>query len=187
MLRALIVQLLYQDDSLLEYLHQKCSSMSKSELTTLPVLQELTGECLMNQDKGWVVLDGLDECGSTQDADNKESWRIIEWFQNSVLPVSCPRKNGIRLLLAGQRDGYLDQQLFAHPSINLDATNAHIRDIQDYSKSRAAEIRERFSLNSSEEAEIIGKVTRTSKGNFRSTFKFNLDLLTLSVRDVLVR
>jgi hypothetical protein len=180
MLRALIVQLLYQDDRLLEYLHQKCSSMSKSELTTLPILQELTSECLMSQHQVWIVLDGLDECGSRQDADDKEeSWRIIEWFQNSGFPVSCPKDSRIRLLLAGQRDGYLDQQLFAHPSINLDAVDAHIRDIQDYSKSRAAEIRERFSLDSSEEAEIIGKVTGTSKGNFGSIPQSHLSSISI--------
>ncbi|KAH0537126.1 hypothetical protein FGG08_006059 [Glutinoglossum americanum] len=166
MLRALMVQLLYQDDGLLEYLHQKCSSMSKSELTTLSVLQELTRECFMSQDKAWVVLDGLDECGDKQGADNKESWRVIEWFQNSVLPVSYSQGSRIRLLLAGQRDGYLDQQLSVHPGINLDATDAHVCDIQDYSKSRAAEIRERFSLDSSDEAKIIGKITGSSKGMF---------------------
>jgi hypothetical protein len=127
MLRALMVQLLYHDDTLLEYLHQKCSPMSKSELTTLPVLQELAKECLTSQDKVWVVLDGLDECGAQQNTDNKESWRIIEWFQNSVMPVSYSQGSRIRLLLAGQRDGYLDQQLSAHPGINLDTTNAHIR------------------------------------------------------------
>jgi len=166
MLRALIAQLLYQDDSLLEYLHQKCSSMSKSELLTLPILQELAKECFMSQDKAWVVLDGLDECVAKQGPDNMESWRIIDWFQNSVMPVSYSQGSHIRLLLAGQRDGHLDQQLSAHPGINLDTISAHIRDIQDYSKSKATEIRERFSLDPSDKAEIIKKVTETSKGNF---------------------
>jgi hypothetical protein len=62
--------------------------------------------------------------------------------------------------------------------------------IQGYSKSRAAEIRERFFLDLSDEAEIIGKVTEASKGSFGSTrisFKCILGLLTLPVRDVLVR
>lgn len=169
MLRALMVQLIYQDDTLLEYLHQKCSSMSKSELSTLPILQELAKECFMSQGNIWVVLDGLDECGAGQDAENKESRRIIKWFQNSVMPVSSSLGSHIRLLLAGQRDGYLDQQLSSHPGINLDTIKAHIHDIQDYSRSRAAEIRGRFFLDSSDEAEIIKKVTEASKGNFGST------------------
>ena len=61
MLRAIIVQLLYQDDTVLEFLHQKCASMSNTELMRLPFLQDLTKGCLTMQRRVWIILDGLDE------------------------------------------------------------------------------------------------------------------------------
>jgi hypothetical protein len=167
MLRALIVQLLYQDDALLEYMHRKCHSMSKFELMSLPVLQELAKECIMSQHKAWVVLDGLDDSASERITDSMESWRIIDWFQNSIMPASYSQGSRIGLLLVGQRDGRLDKQLSAHPGINLDTISAHIRDIEDYSTSRGAEIRERFSLDPSGLAKITKRLTDASKGNIR--------------------
>jgi hypothetical protein len=52
----------------------------------------------------------------------------------------------------------------AHFSINLDATSAHIHDIRGYSEFRAAELAERFTLDSEEELLIANKVTEASKG-----------------------
>lgn len=68
MLRAILVQLLYQDDTLVEYFYMKCCSASTSELTTLSVLKELAQESLKSQHRCLIVLDGLDECENAQGA-----------------------------------------------------------------------------------------------------------------------
>lgn len=166
MLRALLVQLLYQDDTLIEYFYQKCCSTSTSELMTLSALKELAQESLKSQHRCLIVLDGLDECGDGQNTRHEESKGIIEWFGNSVIPTSYSEGGCIRLFLAGQRDGVLDQHLSTYPGIKLDTTNAHLRDIQDYAVSRTSEIRERFSLNHDNQAEIIKRVTAASKGEY---------------------
>ena len=166
MLRALLVQLLYQDDTLIEYFYQKCCSTSTSELMTLSTLKELAQESLKSQHRCLIVLDGLDECGDGQNTRHEESKGIIEWFGNSVIPTSHSEGGCIRLFLAGQRDGVLDQHLSTYPGIKLDTTNAHLRDIQDYAVSRTSEIRERFSLNHDNQAEIIKRVTAASKGEY---------------------
>ncbi|OCL02208.1 hypothetical protein AOQ84DRAFT_349486, partial [Glonium stellatum] len=167
MLRAILVQLLYQDDTLIEHFYQKCCSISPSELRTLSVLKGLAQESLKSQRCCLIVLDGLDECRDGQDTRHEESEDVIEWFQNSVIPSSYSEGGHIRLLLAGQRDGSLDQRLSTYPAIKLDTADAHLRNIQDYAKSRASDIRKRFFLTSSNEAKIIMKVTTASKGEYR--------------------
>ena len=166
MLRAILTQLLYQDDTLIEYFYQRCCSTSTSELITLSMLKELAQESLKSQYYCTVVLDGLDECGYGQNTRHEESKGIIEWFKNSVIPTSYSEGSYIRLLITGNRDGVIDQYLSIYPGINLDTTNAHLRDIQDYIVFRASKIRERFSLSYNTQAEIIKRVTVASKGKY---------------------
>lgn len=158
MLRAILVQLLYQDDTLIEFFYQKCCSTSTSEFTTFSALKELAQESLKSQNHCMIVLDGLDECG--------DGHGIIKWFQDSVIPKSHSEGGCIRLLLAGQRDGVLDRHLSACPGIKLDATDAHFCDIEVYAESRTFEIRERFSLSRDNQAEIIKRVSAASKGEY---------------------
>lgn len=163
MLRAILVQLLYQDDTLVEYFYRKCCSTSTSELVTN--LEELAVKSLKSQRRCLIVLDGLDECGGDQDIEHKESGVIIKWFKNAIIPTSHSEGRCIQLFLAGQRDGVLNQHLSAYPSINLDTTNAHIRDIRGYVESRTSEIGERFSLSHDSQTEIMEKVIAASKGS----------------------
>jgi hypothetical protein len=166
MLRAILVQLLYQDDTLIEYFYQKCCSTSAPELVTLSVLQELAQESLKSQHRCLIVLDGLDECGNGQGVRHKSSKEIIEWFKNIVIPTSLSEGSYIRLLLAGQRDGILDHHLSVYPDIKLDTIDAHLRDINDYAVSRTSDIRERFSLSHDEQHEMKKRVIAASKGEF---------------------
>lgn len=163
MLRAFLIQLVDQDDSLIEHIYQKCSSATSSELRTISTLKQLAEEILKSQQRWLIVLDGLDECGDGQNM-KRESEGIIEWFKHSVIPSSHSQGGSVRLLLAGQRDGVLDQHLSGYPNIKLDTIDAHLRDIRNYAKSRAADIQRRFSLSQDSKAEIINKVTAASKG-----------------------
>jgi hypothetical protein len=164
MLRAIIVQLLYQDDTVLEFLHQKCASMSNTELLRLPFLQDLTKGCLSMQRRVWIILDGLDEA-EDQHGGNHEASTVIKWFQKSIMLGSLFRENQVRLLVAGQRDGHIDRLLSLCSEIRLEQMNSHADDIENYSRLRAASIRDRFSLEPAEEKNIIKMVTDTSKGN----------------------
>lgn len=166
MLRAILVQLLHQDNVLVEHFYQKCFSNSTSGTMTLSALKELALESLKSQKYCLIILDGLDECGDGLNARHEESKGIIEWFKESVIPKSHSEGGHIRLLLAGQRDGVLDQHLRAYPVIKLDAADAHLHDIRDYAVSRASEIRRRFSLSYENQTEIINRVTATSKGEY---------------------
>ncbi|KAM0430109.1 hypothetical protein ACHAPT_006115 [Fusarium lateritium] len=161
MLRSILAQLIQQDETILYYLYEKCASMSSNlELSSITTLQDLAQDCLTCQPRAYVVLDGLDEC-----ADNEPN-AIVTWFLDKVLPSAASRGCHLRLLVCGQRDGRLDQLLSAHPQIRLDTVDSHQRDIEEYSKSRAAEICARFSQTAEQEEELASKVAETSQGMF---------------------
>lgn len=163
LLQALLVQLLYQDDSLTEYFHQKCFSISRPELCSLPKLQDLMLETLKSQRSCFIILDGLDECGQDKPRSKEISEAIIDWFEH-VIPKCRAEGGHLRLLLSGQRDGILDQRLLEVPAIGLDNTDSHKQDIRRFAEERALEIRQRFSVSMESQASIVSKVTDASDG-----------------------
>lgn len=167
MLRGLLAQILDQDDTLREYVYQKCAQLNKPDIHRELFLQELAEECLSGQRRIWIILDGLDDCEGVSEVDRTESRRVLEWFQSKILSRNTNQNGTVRLLISGQRDGHIDQMLFQHPGINLDATEPHIKDIEAFTRSKAALIRTRFSLDPSVESQIVEKVTATSKGIFK--------------------
>jgi hypothetical protein len=166
MFRAILTQLLNQDHETLEYMQKECGSLGKTDVLEESFLKGLVEHCLKIQRKVWVVLDGLDECDEwlEKGARVSESRRIIEWFQEAVLSSSASPTCSIRLLILAQRDGVIEKALSKFPSISLDAETPHLKDIEQYSKARAALIRERFSLEPDEVATIVRKVVKESKG-----------------------
>ncbi|UPK92591.1 hypothetical protein LCI18_003526 [Fusarium solani-melongenae] len=153
MLRAILAQLSRQDETIMRYLYEKTAPMSSNlELSSLTTLQDLSRDCLTSHRTVCVVLDGLDECSEN------EPGAIITWFLDKVLPFAASRGCHLKLLICGQRDGRLDQLLSAQPQIRLDTVDSHHRDIEDYSKSRAAEICARFSQTSEQEEELATRV-----------------------------
>ncbi|PNP57543.1 hypothetical protein THARTR1_02541 [Trichoderma harzianum] len=166
MLRGLLAQILDQDDTLREYIYQKCAQLNKPDIQREFFLQELAEECLSGQQRVWIILDGLDDCQGVSEVDRTESRRVLEWFQSKIMSRNTSESGSVHLLISGQRDGHIDQMLFQHPGVNLDATEPHIKDIEAFTRSKAALIRTRFSLDPSKESQIVEDVTATAKGMF---------------------
>ncbi|KAH8880581.1 hypothetical protein GQ53DRAFT_669656, partial [Thozetella sp. PMI_491] len=166
LLRALLVQLLYQDDSLTEWFHQKFASISQSDLCSLARLQDLFIEAAKSQKSFFVILDGLDECEQDDPKSKGVSKAIIDWLDEQVIPACRAEGGYLRLLLSGQRDGILDRRLSEVPAIGLDTTYSHKEDIRRFAKERALEIGRRFSLSIEKQTSIVNKVADAADGMF---------------------
>jgi hypothetical protein len=181
MLQSLLVQVIYHDDVLADYFHNKLSGVSPAELGSLSLLKQLFLEALESQPSCIVILDGLDECVE-QSQGIRGTSSIVKWFHDSVLP-SCNAKGcDIRLLLSGQRDGVLDKELSAYDAwnIHVDKAQRHRKDIHNYAVEMAKQISGRFSLDKETEAMIISKVTDGSKGVYAG-YELQDDGLTLLI------
>jgi len=162
LLRAILVQLLYQDDTLVDHFFPLLCSTSASELKFK--LKSLVEEALKTQRRCIIVLDGLDACGVGENQNRDGPKEIIQWFKNTVIPISRTEGGIIQLLVAGQRDGILDQCLAPKLAINLDSAKNHLSDIARYVSSITSEISERFSLSIDEQRNLTERVTNASKG-----------------------
>jgi len=162
MLRAILVQLLYHDDPLVDHFFPLLCSTSASELKFK--LKSLVEEALKTQRRCIIILDGLDACGVGEGHNRDGPKEIIEWFKNTVMPISQNEGGIIQLLVAGQRDGILDRCLAPKLAINLDNAKNHLSDIAGYVSSETSKIAKRFSLCLDEQRDLTKKVTTSSKG-----------------------
>lgn len=102
-----------------------------------------------------MVLDGLDECQSEEEED------IIEWLLSLSQSVL-----GLRVIVAGQRDNVTDRLLSSQPSISLDASDEHRRDITAYCQKGSEKICRDLDAEPSLEKTIMELVSRGAKGMF---------------------
>ncbi|KAF3182233.1 hypothetical protein TWF751_007276 [Orbilia oligospora] len=159
MLCALLMQLLDQDDTLLEYVYQKCASLVDPDAISEPFLEETLRHCFSRQGKIWVVLDALDE---SEESESTGAHPVIAWIQEVVSPTTLFGSH-VKFLISGQRDGFIEAALSVYPDIDLDRAKQHKADITDYASFRASEIKSRFGLNAGEETDIVHRVTVSSK------------------------
>ncbi|EPS38655.1 hypothetical protein H072_7601 [Dactylellina haptotyla CBS 200.50] len=104
MLRAIISQLLHQDDSLLHFIHERTASLGDSTITDDKLLGDLAKDCLKSQNRVWLILDGLDECDELHHDGNMESCDIIKLFEQEFIPAMSAQNSNLRVLVSGQRD-----------------------------------------------------------------------------------
>jgi hypothetical protein len=168
LLLGLLSQLSDQDSSLLDFLYREFCSIDQQKLS-LHKLCDLASTALRAQRRCFVVIDGLDECaGDSIDSQSNEAERVLKWFEQLMAfneeVISDTDGLCIRLLVAGQRDGHLEEMLGYYPSIQLEKTTEHSDDINLYAKGEAVKICRQFSAGMEVERDIIQKVTTRAKG-----------------------
>lgn len=188
LLLGLLSQLVGQDSSLLDFFYRELGSIDQQKLT-LHKLSDLVLTALRAQRRCFIVVDGLDECARDPVGSKpNEAERVLKWFEELIPPkgeaVTHPDDLCIRLLVSGQRDGYLEERLGSYPSIQLETTAAHGEDIKSYAKAEAARICNQFSAGREVEQDIVQKVTTKAKGCYTPAHTLlhnSLDSLTLEI------
>jgi hypothetical protein len=158
-LRGLLAQLVQQDDDLLGYVYERCSSTSEANMESASVLKELVGISLKSSNFTFVILDGLDECKKG------EAEKVVSWF-TSMLPERPALDSGtFRLLCVSQRDGTLDKTLCRVPTISME-NDEHQKDIESYARHWSSEIRQKFNITIDQEVDIAARVARSAAGRW---------------------
>ncbi|KAF4969857.1 hypothetical protein FSARC_3015 [Fusarium sarcochroum] len=157
MLCHIIAQLINSDETIMRLAYEKCSSVNQIEFSDL---KNLAQDCLAAHRNAYLILDGLDE------GINTEPEVSLQWCLEELLQALSSRGCHLKLLIFGQRDGRLDPILSHQPQIRLDTINSHQKDIEQYSKSQATEIRARFALTQEEEQDMLTKIASASQGMF---------------------
>ncbi len=135
--RALISQLLSQNDTLLPFLHDKRIASGQVALKSSQLSIEILGTCLKSMPKTYIIIDGLDEC------DMSERNSILSFFAGIIEGDDIPGR--LRALFVSQDENDIRTSLRAATLLRL--TDVHNRnDIDQYATEWVAKIEKRFGL-----------------------------------------
>jgi hypothetical protein len=181
MLLSLLSQVMLQDEVVLDIVYQRFVSADQQKIRSVSLLRELAALALKAQSYCFVVVDGLDECVDSFAKSEDAQGEVIDWLEtlmatpdpSSTQPGSSkPDDRCLRLLISGQRNGYLEKRLEQWPAIQIDSSSAHMNDIQAYSAAKGIEIQKRFGTDEATRLDIISKVNRRALGEFQKYLAF---------------
>lgn len=157
-MKAMVEQVITRDPTLLDHLFDDLASIDGVNLRSTRKLESLVMTSLEHFRTCLIIVDGLDEALPGQ------AHKSLKW----LLPTANGRVGGtmtsIRLLFSGRRDGVLDHELSAQPSITLESISDHSVDIKNYCGHIGTEIRFKFSITSEMERKIVSQVTLRARG-----------------------
>jgi hypothetical protein len=164
--RSFLSQFLQQDNSLLDYLYDKCCNSGEAFLTSRKLVLELLAFAFDNCNSAYIILDGIDECGSRE-----ERKFTTEWFRQLVedLPPSNPDR--FRCLMVSQDDGLAKNDFAGLTSIKIRAEDIK-DDLVEFCCAQSAIVQMRFHLSDQRISEIEKNVLQSVGSKFRKGQKY---------------
>ena len=164
--RSILSQFLQQDNSLLDFLHDKCCNSGEAFLTSRKLILELLTFAFENSNSVYIILDGLDEFDSKEREERKV---VTQWFRQLVedLPPSNPDR--LRCLFVSQDDGPARKDFVGLAKIQIDADDIR-DDLVGFSLVEAEKVKAKFQLTDQRTDEIVNSVV-DSVGGMCSTWK----------------
>ncbi|KAH6848231.1 hypothetical protein B0I37DRAFT_309598 [Chaetomium sp. MPI-CAGE-AT-0009] len=159
MLLSLLSQAVLHDEVLLDLIYQRLILAGQQKIRSVSLLRELAELAFKSQSVCFMVIDGLDE------------WC---WPGNKARGLSSAVGDGsqqddrcTRLLISGQRNGFLEERLKHWPAIQVNSSPAHMDDIGAYSEVKTQDIRRKFGIDEAIRLDIIRRVNeRALEGMF---------------------
>jgi hypothetical protein len=178
MLLSFLAQLVLQDEVVLDLVYQHLKDISQQKARSVSQLRRLANLALKTQSFCFVIVDGLDECVGPSANPEDTQGEVIDWLESFVTTEGTgideasdgePNDRCIRLLISGQRNGYLEERLSHWPPIQIDSSRAHMNDIETYSEAKTVEIRQRFGIDEATRLDIAIKVNSRAIGGFKNS------------------
>lgn len=130
MAKNLLYQLCIKDDRLMEYVDAVMSEEGQAVLQRPELANKLVTTAMKNQEKLFVIIDGVDECLKP------EKKKIIQWIQSMVAAgpdtsdddddMTQPDSTGtLRLLLVSQEDAECTRLLKGYPTLKISPEDNH--------------------------------------------------------------
>ena len=152
--RSILSQFLQQDNSLLDYLYDKCCSSGEAFLTSRKLIVELLTFAFENCTSAYIILDGLDEFNSKEREERKI---VTQWFRELVedLPPSNPDR--LRCLFVSQDDGPARKDFAGLARIEIRADDIK-SDLLEFSRVEARRVKSKFHLTDQRTDELVNSV-----------------------------
>ncbi|KAH0563181.1 hypothetical protein GP486_002248 [Trichoglossum hirsutum] len=157
--RAMIGQIVLQNDSLVPYVYEKAATCGEKPLKTLKRSQDILEIALKSLDRVCIIIDGLDECPPSE----KET--IASWFQTLIRSMSEDDYADMKCIFLCQSDKETSKLFKGLPSVLMGSADL-AGDIETFCKIEGEKIKNKFALLDPEKDEIIQKVSHEAKDMF---------------------
>ena len=135
--RAVLAQLLGQNEDLLPYLYEQCISSNQVSLVSAQTCEKLLEVSLKTMSKTYVIIDGIDECDST------ERKAILSFFTSIIHGDDSPGR--LRGLFVSQAENDIRKLLQNSAALRL--TDSHNKsDIEYYTAHWSLKVQQKFEL-----------------------------------------
>lgn len=145
------------NDILLPLFYDKFSKSSEAVLSKVQDIEDLLRVSLLNCNKVYIIIDGIDECG------RDERKRITSWFRDVVENLEPPHLDRIRCLFVSQDDGVARKDFDGITALKIKPTDVE-NDIEQYCLHEAAQIQSMFQLSDDMRENIASRMKKAADG-----------------------
>ena len=156
-LRAILVQLVQQNEELLSYVYEACCSSSEATMDSPSLLKQLVETSLRSCPNACIIIDGVDECEETEER------KIIVWFQTLFEKFTEENLGTKRLAFISQRDK-ITESLLAQASVIPLNSMYHEKDIQTYARDWSGKIQRKFGIPGDSASQIGTNIAAQAQG-----------------------
>ena len=155
--RAILAQLLRQNEDLLPFLYERQASSMEVVLESPRILAEILEVVCRSMEKAFIVVDGLDEC------EEDERKKILSWLKPTVESTHKENPGCLRALFTSRDEGDI-KRLLSKVTMKRVEGQDNYRDIQSYADAWSLRIQRKFGLSDLGKVEISLKVSRKAQG-----------------------
>jgi len=155
--RAILAQILQQNEDMLPYFYQKCEKSSEAVLTSQRGTQELLDLAIRNCESIYIVLDGIDECP------RQELKVIANWFREMVEHLPPKNSDQVRCLFVSQDDGLARKDFKGITSLKITPQD-NINDIRTFCSVQATELQQKFDISDTVRDKIVEDIAKCAGG-----------------------
>lgn len=160
MARAILSQLLAQDDSILLHIEDKMSTSGGQAILSSSALAQDLLQTTLKSRTTYIILDGIDECKR----DHRKE--ICSWFRSVVDSLPRTKHDEIRCLFISQDDGIARKDLSMLPTISV-SPDDNRADIATFARQWQDRIEERFGSLRDHGIDVSKVVTAKSQGELQ--------------------
>jgi hypothetical protein len=155
--RALLAQILHQNDDLLPYIYETCMESGHVTLRSPRLCNELLQTVLHSVGTTYIILDGIDECSPP------ERKAIISFFTSYAKDNTGLGQ--LRTLIISRDEKDIEKLLHNYKSMPITLYDTE-SDVAIFAADRSQKIRERFGLSAIEQEQIFSLICQNAHGMY---------------------
>ncbi|KAN0113190.1 NACHT domain containing protein [Hyaloscypha variabilis] len=158
-IRAVLSQFVAQQRHVVPFYHDEGIASGELPLQSMKLCKKLLRYMLQNIPKGFLIIDGIDEC------DVNERKSLLDFLNEIIHLCDSTNPGKIRILILSREEPDIKKYLSIGTVVRLDSQDT-LQDIELYVRHRARLVQRKFGLNAEDQEYIEQNVLDRTQGMF---------------------